>query len=236
MTIHAAITIVAAIVIMPFCMVLAVIWSFYDKSGNGPHRVARFWAVSLLWASGVKVTVHGLENLKPDQPYVLAANHASTFDIFVLLAYIPLQFRWLAKAELFRFPLFGRSMTSCGYIPISRSSPRDWIRSLNGAAQRIKNGASVVVFPEGTRSADGRVMTFKRGGIDLAVRSGQPVVPVSISGAHRVMPSKSLRLTPGPIKIVIGSPMETQNLDRTAQDKLMSVVRETIIHNLDPAY
>ncbi len=231
MTVHALITIIAVVLVTPFAIAFAIIKSRFDPSGNGPHLVARVWARLLLKASRVKVEVRGIENLDPGETYVLVANHSSIFDILVLLAHIPLQFRWLAKAELFDIPFFGQSMASCGYIPISRSSPRDWARTLKGAVERIRNGASVVVFPEGTRSKDGVIQDFKRGGFKLAVRSGQPVVPVSIVGAHKVMPTKTLKLHPGLIRIVVDRPIPTSGLDRSEQDRFMERVRQIIISN-----
>jgi 1-acyl-sn-glycerol-3-phosphate acyltransferase len=231
MTAHALITIIVLVLVTPFMIAIAIIKSRFDPSGNGPHLVARVWAGLLLKASRVRVEVRGLGNLEPGETYVLIANHSSIFDILVLLAHIPLQFRWLAKAELFDIPFFGRSLASCGYIPISRSSPRDWIRSLKGAVERIRKGASVVVFPEGTRSTDGTVHEFKRGGFELAVRSGQPVVPVSIIGAHRILPTKSLALHPGLIRVVIDRPLPTKGLKRSEQDRFMEQVRRIIISN-----
>ena len=225
-----------AAIITPLCIVASLVWSLFDRSGNGPHLVARFWAKAIMRASLVRVEVSGGEDLDPHEPYVFAANHSSIFDILVLLAYLPFQFRWLAKEELFRIPFFGASMKSIGYIPIDRSNPRAGVRSLKHAADRIRAGASVIIFPEGTRTRDGRIQDFKRGGFTLAVRAGRPVVPVSISGAFRILPPKSLKLRPGHIKIVLDRAVPTAGLDRDEQNRLIEKVRQAIISNFDPDY
>ncbi|MBF0529674.1 MAG: 1-acyl-sn-glycerol-3-phosphate acyltransferase [Deltaproteobacteria bacterium] len=234
MTINSLISFLVTALITPICSAAAVIWSHLDPSGNRSHLIARVWAKTLLMVSRVKVTIEGHDNLDPKGTYVFAANHSSVFDILVLLAGLPVQFRWLAKEELFHIPIFGLAMTKCGYIPVNRSSPRESVRSLRQAAARIRSGVSVIIFPEGTRSLDGRVGEFKRGGFTLAVLAGRPIIPVSINGAHEVMPAKSLRITPHPIRIVLGRPIPTQGLDRHGQDRLMEEVRQVIIKNCIP--
>lgn len=234
MNFYTVLALLALIVVTPPLIFITIGWSFFQHTGNGPHLIARLWGRLILAGSLVKLNVIGREHLDPKGTYVFAANHSSMFDILVLLACLPVQFRWLAKEELFRIPFFGRAMRRCGYIPVNRSDPREGVRSLRQAAERIKAGVSVVVFPEGTRSLDGQIGPFKQGGIILAVRAGQPIVPVSISGAHRVLPSHSLRVRPGPIKVVIDNPIPTAGLGRTAQDELTEQVRERIIANHDP--
>jgi 1-acyl-sn-glycerol-3-phosphate acyltransferase len=232
---YSVLAVLALIIVTPPLIFMAIGWSFFQHTGNGPHLIARLWARLILMATLVKVDVTGRENLDANGTYVFAANHSSMYDILVLLACLPVQFRWLAKEELFRIPFFGRAMRKCGYIPVNRSDPREGIRSLRQAAKQIKAGASVVIFPEGTRSVDGLIGGFKKGGISLALRAGQPLVPVSISGAHRALPTHSLRVRPGPIKVVIDAPIPTAGLDRSAQTALTDQVRERIIANHDPS-
>ena len=228
--------IVTAGLVTPTLILTAVLWSYIDRTGRAAHRIGRLWARSILLASRVGVEVKGAENLEPDRTYVFAANHSSAFDILVLMGRLPFEFKWLAKEELFRIPVFGRGMKVAGNIPIDRSNPRAWVRSLNQVAEKIRAGTSVVIFPEGTRSKDGSILEFKRGGFTIAARSGVPVVPVSISGAHRVLPSKTLDLNPGPIRLVLGRPIPTAGLDRAGQDEVMELVRREIIDNHDPDY
>jgi 1-acyl-sn-glycerol-3-phosphate acyltransferase len=131
------------------------------------------------------------------------------FDILALLGHLPVQFRWVAKKELFQIPIFGYSMARVGYVSIDRSNRQSAIQSLKEAAQRISQGVSVMVFPEGTRSSDGEIKSFKKGGFYLATDSGRPVVPVVIWGTRHVMPKGKLLIRPGTVVLSINRPIET---------------------------
>lgn len=210
---------------------LAIIASFLSRTGNLPHLIARFWGKSILSVSGVKVTVDGLSNLEPDRSAIYMANHQSNFDIPVLLSCLPVQFRWLAKAELFRIPIFGRGMRGCGYISIDRSNRRSAIESLNRAAETIKNGTSVLIFPEGTRSLDGRIKPFKKGGFVLTVDAGVPITPIVIKGTWSIMPKKRLLIKPCPVTMKILPPVESSGYNRKTKDALMENIRMTMCAN-----
>ena len=235
-TISGAISIAALGFITPIMMIAAALWSIFDSSGNGPHRVSRFWAWTLIKVCRTRVILSGAENLEPDGTYIFAANHSSAFDILVVMAYLPCQFRWMAKEELFQIPFFGPLLGRLGHIPVNRTNPREGVKSLKRAAERIKAGTSVVIFPEGTRSDDGEVLEFKRGGFTLASKAGRPIVPVSISGSHKVLKSNTFQLKPGRIKITIGKPIPTEGKDRGGLDELSKQVRGEITDNLDPKY
>lgn len=215
------------------CALLAIGVSLWKKGGNGAHLVGRLWARSILFLSRVKVSVSGLEHIDPARPYLYMANHQSMFDIFSLLAYLPVQFRWLAKRELFQIPIFGYSMARAGYISIDRSDRRSAHKSLLEAAQKIAGGVSVVIFPEGSRSTDGQVMPFKAGGFHLAMRSGRPIVPVVICGARQVMPKGRLRIRPGHICISINPPIDTAAYKGKAKKDLMESVHAIIKQDLE---
>jgi len=224
----------AWIVLTTFICALAAIGaSFLRKGGNLAHLVGRFWARSIVFVSRVKVTVQGLEHIDPSATYVYMANHQSMFDILALLGYLPVQFRWLAKMELFQIPVFGYSMTRVGYISIDRSNRKAAYQSLQEAAQKIAQGVSVVVFPEGTRSPDGQVKPFKGGGFYLAIRSGRPIVPVVISGSHHVMPKGMLRIRPGRIVLSINPPIDTTPYNKNTKEVLMELVRSTMKRDLE---
>ncbi len=206
-----------------------ILVSLFDPSGNWPHRVARAWGGSILFASRIKVTVRGLENIDPAKPYIYMANHQSNFDIPVLLAYLPVQFRWLAKAELFRIPLFGLAMRRVGYISIDRANRKSAFDSLAKAAQTIRDGASVLIFPEGTRSRDGRIGPFKKGGFVMAVEAGVPVVPVVVHGTRAIMPRQKLSIRPGRVVIDIKPAVPAAAYTRATKDVLLNDIREVIV-------
>lgn len=215
---------------------LALLTCPLDRQGKAVHLYARLWGRLILGASGVRVELRGVEELSSRTPYIFMSNHLSAYDIFVLLAHLPFQFRWLAKAELFRIPLFGWAMRAAGYIPIDRSSPREAVRSMERAARRIREGISVVIFPEGTRSRDGRLRPFMKGGFSLAIRAGVPVVPVAIKGTHEIMPPYTKKvLRKGKVVVILGRPIETKGLQMGDREHLMAQLRRAIEEGLAEA-
>ncbi|MBC7358694.1 MAG: 1-acyl-sn-glycerol-3-phosphate acyltransferase [Desulfacinum sp.] len=198
------------------------------RRSDWAHLCGRIWGNINLWAAGVRVEVMGLERLKPYRPAVYAANHQSWFDIFAILGKLPVQFRWLAKEELFRIPLFGHAMRMIGYIPIDRADRKKAFESLEEASRRVREGTSIVIFPEGTRSRDGVIQPFKKGGIILAIKSGQPIVPVSLSGSHAILPKGGWLVRPGRIRMTIGDPIETAGFTMEDRDEVIFLVREAI--------
>ncbi len=199
---------------------VAIFLSFFGVDERFLQRFPRAWARLILAAAGVRVTVRGGDDLDPDRPYIFAANHTSQFDIFALQGYFTQDFRWMAKKELFDIPIFGRGMRRAGYIPVDRSRGREALKSLQEAAQRIAAGTSVVIFPEGTRSPDGRLKPFKTGAMVLAIKSGVPIVPVGIRGAHEVMPKGKLLCLPGHIEVRIGRPIDLAGYDQRRKQEL----------------
>ena len=214
------------------CGTAAMVCALISRRGNIPHLIGRLWGRILLFAAGVKVRVEGLQSIDPDQAYVFAANHQSLFDIFVLLAYLPIQFRWLAKKELFRLPFLGAGMKGAGYIPIDRSNRREAFKSIDLAAARVREGTSVVIFPEGTRTVDGTLQSFKKGGFHLAIKSKRPIVPVSLSGTFAILPKKGFRIRPQTVLIYLGDPVPTQNIGVQDRDWLISEIRRRIQEHL----
>ena len=206
----------------------AVIISFFTRTGNPVHKVARIWARGILFVSRIKVTVNGLANIDPTQSYVYMSNHQSNFDIPVLLAYLPVQFRWLAKAELFKIPIFGRAMRGAGYVKIDRFNQEAAFESLNEAARKMKNGVSVMIFPEGTRSRDGNIRSFKKGGFIMALDAAVPIVPVVLKGTWTIMDKSSLRINTGEVSLNIETPIATTDFTRENKDDLIKSVRAVI--------
>jgi len=212
-----------------FFSFMAILASLLDKKGELPHLVARVWGRTLLFGARVKVAVKNPDNIDPSRSYIYMSNHQSNFDIPVLLAYLPVQFRWLAKVELFRIPIFGFAMQRAGYISIDRSDRKAAILSLKHAAEIIRGGVSVLIFPEGTRSRDGNIRPFKSGGFILAIDSGAPIVPVIIHGTFPIMPKDRLRIRPGNVVLEIEKPVETSHYSRRDKAELMEKVRQIII-------
>ncbi|MGB9712014.1 MAG: lysophospholipid acyltransferase family protein [Dissulfurimicrobium sp.] len=188
---------------------IAILLSLLTGTGDYGHNLGRFWSKLLFIVAGLRLNVTGSENIPLGRPVVFASNHASQLDIPVLYLALCVQFRFLVKKELFKIPLFGQAMRMAGYIPIDRSGGKTAVLGLRDAAKRIREGTSIVVFPEGTRSSDGRLQPFKIGGIKVAIESGCPIVPVAISGSHKVLPKGSLMIRPGGIiSVSIGRPID----------------------------
>jgi 1-acyl-sn-glycerol-3-phosphate acyltransferase len=172
---------------------------------------AKLWSRGLLLASGVRLRVEGREGLARDRSYVFMVNHQSMFDIPVLLASLPVPARFMAKRELFRIPIFGWSLKAGGFIPVDRGESARAKDAFQEAVRRLQRGASVLLFPEETRSLDGRLLPFRRGGFLLALRSGLPVVPVGISGTFHIQPRGSYRIHPGVVAVRYGTPVDPRS-------------------------
>ncbi|MDT8272699.1 MAG: lysophospholipid acyltransferase family protein [Desulfomonilia bacterium] len=184
-----------------------VIISLFDPTGNLPHILARYWARFTLWCANVSAEVLGKENI-PEGPAIFMPNHQSHFDVFALLGHLEAQFRWTAKKELFRIPLLGLGMRRIGYILIDRSNHAKALEGMNIAAEKIRSGTSIMIFPEGTRSPDGNIIyPFKKGGFHLALKAHVPIVPVSVCGSRNILPKHSTKVTPGKITVVVGTPI-----------------------------
>jgi 1-acyl-sn-glycerol-3-phosphate acyltransferase len=212
---------------------LVIVFSVFVRSGNPLHKIARLWGKSILVVSRVKVSVKGLSNIDPSGPYIYMSNHQSNFDIPVLLGHLTVQFRWLAKMELFKIPIFGHAMRKAGYISIDRYYRESAIESLRVAANKIKSGVSVLIFPEGTRSRDGKIRPFKKGGFVMAIDSGVPIVPVVITGTRAIMPKGKFRVYPGHVSMIIHKPISTSTYTRETKEALMESVRRVICENFE---
>ena len=208
--------------------VLVIVLSFFVRSGSPMHKIAQFWAKSILLVSRIKVSVKGLSDIDLAGPYIYMPNHQSNFDIPVLLGHLSVQFRWLAKAELFKIPIFGHAMRKAGYISIDRYHRESAFESLKVAAETIKGGKSVLIFPEGTRSRDGKIRSFKKGGFVLAIDSGVPIVPVVIKGTYAIMTKGKFRVNQGHVSMVIHKPIDTSAYTRETKEALMENVRRVI--------
>ena len=182
--------------------------SLFERRGYFGHWCARSWSRLILWTTGVRVQVRGLERLQPGATYVFAANHQSIYDIPVLFASLPFQLRIIAKRSLGRFPVLGWHLSRTGHLLVDRRQPDPravfaWANALTA------KGLSLMVFPEGTRSATGRVAPFKGGSLYPAVQAGLSIVPLSVIGSRHVMRKGQLTTCPGDVELVIHDPIET---------------------------
>lgn len=209
-------------------LVLAAIF----RSGDPSHRVASVWAWLILKTCGVRVDVEGRENLRPGCTYVLASNHQSLFDTPILFAYLPLSFRILYKKSLNRIPFLGWHLFLSGHIGVERENPVKARESLDHAAERIRRGTSVVVFPEGTRSYDGVMRAFRKGSFRLALKAATPIVPLTIDGSHLVMRRGRVTVYPGKVKLTIGEPIPVDGLSEADAAALSERVRDVVRRNL----
>jgi 1-acyl-sn-glycerol-3-phosphate acyltransferase len=194
----------------------ALLGGLLDRSGRTPHAIARLWARIITFSCGIHVETQGLASLP--EPAVFAVNHASAFDIPLLFGFLPASFRIVYKRSLSLVPFIGWYLFLGGHVAIDRANPFRAKRSLEKSAERIRRGTSVVVFPEGTRSSDGRVGHFKRGSFSLALDAGVPVVPVSLVGVKDVVPRGVLSVRPGRVGLVAHAPIPTAGL--SAEDAM----------------
>jgi 1-acyl-sn-glycerol-3-phosphate acyltransferase len=189
----------------------------------------RNWCKSLLWGGGVEVEFEGLQHLQPARPAVIVSNHESWYDVFALAGLLPVDYRFVGKKELNKIPFFGPAWMACGHIAIDRSNRKAAIESLRTAGDKIRReGAVVVMFPEGTRSSDGELLPFKKGAFVLALESGVPVIPIGISGSRSLMPKGSFLVRPGKMRVHIGAPIEIEGLTVADRDQLMDRAREGV--------
>lgn len=211
-----------------FLSVIALIISPFDRRGNAIHGIARFWAATHIRIGGIKVVTTGLDNIT-SPPYIFMCNHQSALDIYSLLFSLPLSFRWIAKRQLFLIPLFGWALKRAGHISLDRENPREALKAIDEAARKIREGMNIIIFPEGTRSRDGSLLPFKKGGFSLALRAMVPVVPIGIVGTSALQPKGSfIPGRKGVIYIHIGEPISLEGMGRSAKGEVMRSVRADI--------
>ena len=225
-----------ALLLIPLALFLTLLISLITlfmtlvlrREADSVQGLASWWARSICKAGGVEVVVSTTEQLEPEKPHIFAANHLSQFDILVLQGFLGFNFRWLAKKELFAVPIWGPAMRRAGYIPIDRSHGREAIKSLDEAAKKIAAGTSVIIFPEGTRSQDGKLHDFKAGAMILAIKSGVPIVPVAILGTYEILPKGKLMMTPGKVRIRMGKSIETKKYSSRDKHDLAKVSHKAV--------
>lgn len=207
-----------------------------SKTGNLPFNVSKLWAHLMLVITGVRVDIQNKEAIDPSRSYVIVSNHQSHFDILALVTKLGIQFRWIIKIELKKAPLFGYALYKSRNIFIDRSNRQMAIDSINKGMDRLPPGVSVMFFGEGTRSPDGEIKAFKKGGFNLAIARGLPLLPITVNGSRRVLPKKSLVFTSGRIEVKVADPLETAGYTKEDLTTLMDKTRGIIIANFNPDY
>ncbi len=214
------------------CISSSIVFMIILINRQIPLVIARtIWSPVLLWFAGAKLEVTGRENIDKNysRPLVVVSNHKSFLDVPVICRAIPVNLFWTAKSQIKRMPFFGVYMMATGMIFIDRSNKQKAIKSINKAIQLIKNGKNVIIFPEGRRSVNGKIGVFKKGAFHLAFKSGADVVPAAIIDTDKVWAKKNLKLHPGKVKVVIGTPVSTTLYDENSIPDLTNIVREQVI-------
>ena len=207
-----------------------VVVSMLGKPEAASRIFGPFWGRTICHLTPVSVEISGIENLDKNKSFVIAANHQSQYDIFILYGWLNTDFKWVAKQELRRLPFVGLAMDKMGHIFIDRSNQREAINSLEAARNKISDGISVIFFPEGTRTKTGEIGAFKKGAFKMALDLELPVLPVSIIGTRDIMPTNSFDLRPGQVKMIIHPAIEIKPYRNDANGviKLMTETRAVI--------
>jgi 1-acyl-sn-glycerol-3-phosphate acyltransferase len=215
---------------------LIIMVSPFDRRRNIVHYIGKFWALLNVYLSGTKLTIRGKEKIAEGSSYVVMSNHQSLFDVWALIGMLPLQLRWIIKSDIMRVPIFGYALDRMGHIYVDRKGPRKTSRGVEEALRTIEKKACVVVFPEGTRSKDGHLGKFRTGGSLMAIKSGVPILPVTVNGSRFVLPRDTLALMPGKIQVVVGDVIDPSAYDENGKNELTAVLKSVIQRNLDLEY
>ncbi len=197
------------------------------------YNTAKKWGLSILRIAGVKLEIIGMENVNPDENYVFVSNHSSLFDIPVLQYALPCNFRIVYKRELEKIPFFGYVLIKSPYIGIVREDSKDAMKGMKQAIEDFQKGASVLLFPEGTRSKDGNLQDFKRGAFMLASKSQKPIVPVTIVGSNKILPKGHYSFEEGLVKVIIHQPVNmpksgNKKDELEIQNQVFDVINKTL--------
>jgi 1-acyl-sn-glycerol-3-phosphate acyltransferase len=217
-----------------FWATFSILGSLFSGSGRLQHYCMRRWSKDNLWLSRARVEIEGLENIAQHRPQIFVANHSGLHDILSLAAYLPIQFRWIAKKSLFSVPFMGWHMRRSGYIAIDRDNPRSAAKSIMEAAGVIRSGVNAIAFPEGTRSKTGALGNLRSGAFSLALRTNVLLVPITLDGSYRVIAPKTLQVNPGTvIRIKINRPIDLSSYRRGEKRRLMQEVYQIMNRGLE---
>jgi 1-acyl-sn-glycerol-3-phosphate acyltransferase len=208
--------------------IIAVVVSSLINQRIGSYFGGVIWSRLNAFFTPMFVSVKGKENIEAGTSYIVIPNHQSYYDIFLIYGWLGLDIKWVMKKELAKIPGIGFGSKKVGHIFIDRSNSKTAMESLHAARQKLVNGTSVVIFPEGTRSRTGELIPFKRGGFRLALELKLPVLPVTVINTRSVLPADSLNLMPGRVKMIIHPAINIAGYDENSMPELMQKVRNTI--------
>jgi 1-acyl-sn-glycerol-3-phosphate acyltransferase len=190
----------------------------------------------MLAVSFVRTEIKNKAKIVKGQSYVIISNHQSQYDILALVTTLGIQFRWIGKKEVLKIPIFGYALYASRNIFIDRSNTAKAIESINKGMDRLPKGAGVMVFAEGTRSDDGRIQEFKKGGFMAAILRKLPILPVTVNGSRRILPKGDLVVKPGKVQVVVGDSIDTNGYTSDTVQELIDKTRKVIMANFDPGY
>ena len=216
-------------------VLLAALFGVKDRQGGIYDWAPRLWSRAILFAAGVRVRLHNEGRMRTGQPRIFVSNHVSWFDVFTLAAVLK-RYKFVGKAELFRIPLFGPAAKAAGMIPIERENRKAAFESYDVAAKQIRGGASVVVYPEGTRGRDYALRPFKKGPFVLAAAAGVPLVPTIVRGTIDVHPKGSWRVRSGVVDVHFLEEIATAGATYADRDRLAQECWQRMAAALDALY
>ncbi len=214
------------------CGTASLVGSIFDAKGRWQHACARAWSRLILGTSGIRVRVEGLENVAPNAAAIYCVNHQSAMDIPVLFVNLPVQFRFVAKRSLFNMPFMGWHLTRSGHIPVDRDRPREAMKGMRKVAKEIREGKSVLFFPEGHRSRDGQLLPFKAGSFYIAILAGVPIVPITINGTPNVLKPDTYHVRAGQTEMIIHPAISTEGVTLHDVETLSQKVKDAIASRL----
>ncbi len=203
-----------------------------SRTGNLAFSISKIWAHVMIRASCVRASIRNREKIARGQSYIIISNHQSHYDILALVTTLGIQFRWVIKRELLKIPLFGYALYAARNIFIDRSDPKKAMDSIRNGLDRLPPGAGVMFFAEGTRSPDGSIREFKKGGFVMAMERGLPLLPVAVKGSRKILPKGALTVSPGLIEVVVGDPIPSAGYSPEQLDALIQKTREAVIEIL----
>jgi 1-acyl-sn-glycerol-3-phosphate acyltransferase len=210
-----------------------LIYAWLAKDTDRLYQVGIAGARMALWLAGVRLEVHGLEKIPHGRAAIYMPNHQSNCDPPAVITVLP-PVLVLAKQEFFRVPVLGRAMVYRGFIPVDRTNRERAIAAVEQAVESLRAGNSFLAFPEGTRSPDGRLVMFKKGLFVMAIKAGSLIVPISVSGARKIMPKGQCVIRPGRVRITIQDPISAKNFKLDERRDLINLTRQAVLKGLDP--